>query len=142
MNQAIKALITKLIEARENEIKELRNFLETINETPEPIIEEPTADFLAKGSNILARILKNGDELQILPIESLQIKANDKAIQWLQNKIFQKASEKHGFKYQFIAEKDMLQAIKVQGINEEEKDKLLNATKWALEKAADRAVAN
>jgi len=139
MNQAIKALITKLIEARENEIKELRNFLETINETPEPIIEEPTADFLAKGSNILARILKNGDELQILPIESLQIKANDKAIQWLQNKIFQKASEKHGFKYQFIAEKDMLQAIKAQGINsEEEKQKLLNATRWALEKASTR----
>jgi len=37
--EAVKALITKLIESREQEIVQLKEFLEALNETPEEIIE-------------------------------------------------------------------------------------------------------
>lgn len=136
---AVKALIQKMIEVREQEIEELKGFLEALEATPQPIQETPEAEFLSKGSQVYARILKDKNEVGIYPIESLQIKVNDAAISWLQNKVFEKAAAKHGFQYQFVNRDGFLEAIKVRGqVSQEEIDKLLNATKWAFEKASNR----
>jgi len=137
--EAIRALIAKLIELKEQELTQLKQFLETLNATPEAIIETPEAQFLSKGSKVYARILKGNNEIGIYPIESLQVKVNDATISWLQNKVFEKAAAKHGFQYQFVNRDGFLEAIKVHGqLSQEEIDKLLNATKWAFEKASSR----
>lgn len=137
--EALKALIQKLIETRENEIQELKTFLASLNEMPKEIIETPEAEFLHKGDTLYARLLRKQGEISIFPVESLQIKADDMAIKWLQKKVFEKAALKHGFKFEFLNRNGLLSTIRIHGLKDEhEIEKLLNATTWALEKASSR----
>lgn len=140
MSEILKAYIRCEIEHLESKAESLRKLLKTIEESPKEILETPNADFLARGSQVYARILKCNGELSIFPIESLQIKINDKAIVWLRNKVYSRASEKHGFKFEFVDRNGLLSTIKIHGLtNEAEIEKLLKATLWALEKASERA---
>ena len=126
--ETVKTLIAKLIDFKEQEIRELKGLLHTIEITPTEIAESPDANFLAKGEKVYARILRNDKELSIFPVKSLKIRTGDPAITWLKNKIFERASAKHGF-----------QAIKIKGsISDEQLEKLLNTCRWALEKASSR----
>ncbi|RLI82362.1 hypothetical protein DRP04_04125 [Archaeoglobales archaeon] len=137
--EAILILISHLKDWLHQGLEILSEFQQAVESTPSAIIESPESEFLAKGSQVYARILKDKNEVGIYPIESLQIKVNDAAISWLQNKVFEKAAAKHGFQYQFVNRDGFLEAIKVRGqVSQEEIDKLLNATKWAFEKASSR----
>jgi len=135
--EAVKALIQKMIEVREQEIEELKGFLEALEATPQPIQETPEAEFLSKGSQVYARVLRRNGKLTIFPIESYAIKADDPAIKWLRER-FKKAAEKHpDFKFEFAEKDGRLEKISVSG-NLAEFERLQNATVWALEKAATR----
>ena len=137
--EILKAYLKSEIEYLEDRAKSLRELLKVIEETPKEVIESPNANFLAKGSQVYARFLRYNGELQVFPIKRLQIKVNDRAIVWLRNKVYSRASEKHGFKFEFVNENGLLSAIKVHGLTDEaEVSKLLKATLWALEKASER----
>ena len=137
MVEAIKALLTKLIEFRENEIQELKQLLQTLEQTPAEVLENPECEFLTKKNQLLARLIKREGSLTVLPVESLKIQSNDRAILWLRNKVLPKASEKHGIKFQ-LAEKDgVLTAIQLEGPNAE-LERLLEPISWSLEKASSR----
>ncbi|RLI19042.1 hypothetical protein DRO54_09225 [Candidatus Bathyarchaeota archaeon] len=137
--ETVKALIAKLIDFKEQEIRELKELLHTIEITPTEIAESPDANFLAKGEKVYARILRNDKELSIFPVKSLKIRTGDPAITWLKNKIFERASTKHGFQYKFLEKDGLLEAIKIKGsISDEQLEKLLNTCRWALEKASSR----
>ena len=136
---AILMLISHLKDWLHQGLEILSEFQQAVESTPGPIIETPESEFLSKGSQVYARILRGKNEIGIYPIESLKVKVNDAAINWLEKKVFEKASAKHGFKYQFVNRNGLLEAIKIHGeISQEEVDKLLNATTWALEKANSR----
>ena len=137
--EAMLVLISHLKDWLQRGLEILNEFQQAVESTPGPIIENPESEFLSKGSEVYARILRAKNEISIYPIESLKVKVNDAAINWLQSKVFEKASAKHGFKYEFVNRNGLLEAIKIQGeVREEEVEKLLNATKWALEKASSR----
>jgi len=103
--EIIKALLLKLIESRQSEIQELKQFLQSLEQTPAEVLENPEYEFLTKKNQLLARLIKREGSLTILPVESLKIQSDDRAILWLKNKVLPKASEKHGVKFQFT-EKD------------------------------------
>ena len=138
MAEAVKALIKKLIEFRVREINELKSFLETLEVTPEPVLETLEAEFLSRGNQVYARVFRENNEISIFPIESYAIKAEDRAIKWLKKR-FREAKEKHpDFEFAFVVGKDgKLEKISVKG-NLEEYEKLQNAVIWALEKAGNR----
>jgi len=137
--EAILILISHLKDWLQQGLEILSEFQQAVESTPDPIIENPESEFLSKGSEVYARILRAKNEISIYPMESLKVKVNDAAINWLQNKVFEKASAKYGFKYEFVNRNGFLEAIKIRGeIGQQEVDKLLNATKWALEKASAR----
>ena len=137
--EAVLGLISQLKDWLQQGLQILSEFQQAVESTPGPIIENPESEFLSKGSQVYARILRGRNEIGIYPIESLRVKVNDAAINWLQSKVFEKAAAKHGFKYEFLNRNGLLEAIKIHGeVSEEEVDKLLNATKWALQKASSR----
>ncbi|RLI21520.1 hypothetical protein DRO54_03480 [Candidatus Bathyarchaeota archaeon] len=135
--ETIKVLLRKLIESRENEIRELKQFLKTLQETPKEIIEHSEFEFLTKKNQLLARLLKREGSLTVLPVESLKIQSDDRAILWLRNKVLPKASEKHGIKFQLTEKEGVLTAIQLEGPNAE-LERLLEPISWSLEKAANR----
>ncbi|MCD6240018.1 hypothetical protein J7K27_00650 [Candidatus Bathyarchaeota archaeon] len=135
--EAIKALLAKLIECRESEIQEFKKLLETLEETPKEIIEHSEFEFLTKKNQLLARLLKREGSLTVLPLESLKIPSNDRAVRWLANKVLPKASEKHGIKFQLTEKDGVLTAIQLEGPNAE-LERLLEPIRWSLEKASSR----
>jgi len=135
--EAIKALLIKLIESRENEIQELKQLLQTLEQTPVEVIGNSEHELLGKGSQVYARVLRRNGELIIIPIESYGVKVGDPAVKWLRGR-FEKASEKHpDFKFEFVEKNGRLEKITVSG-NLSEFERLKDATVWALEKAASR----
>ncbi|RLI00112.1 hypothetical protein DRO19_00390 [Candidatus Bathyarchaeota archaeon] len=135
--EAIKALISALIEFKESEVKELQALLQTLEETPKDVIEHSQFQFLTKNNQLLARLIKREGFLTVLPVESLKIPSNDRAVQWLAKKVLPKASEKHGIKFQLTEEDGVLTAIQLEGPNAE-LERLLEPISWSLEKAANR----
>ena len=135
--EAIKALLKKLIESRENEVRELRELLQTLEQTPREILENPEYEFLTKKNQLLARLIKREGSLTVLPVESLKIPLDDRAIQWLAKKVLPKASEKHGVKFQLTEKEGVLTAIQLEG-PDAELERLLDPIGWSLEKASSR----
>jgi len=135
--EVIKTLLAKLVELKENEAQQLRELLQTLEQTPGEILENPEYEFLTRKNQLLARLIKREGSLTVLPVESLKIQSDDRAIQWLAKKVLPKASEKHGVKFQ-LAEKDgVLTAIQLEGPNAE-LERLLEPISWSLEKASSR----
>jgi len=137
--EALKALINKLIETKENEIQELKGLLQALEETPKEVVEQSDAQFLTRKDKLYARILKQDNKLIIMPIESLGIKVKDPAIiHFLQPKILDRMQKKHGIRYR-LESKDgkTLRAIVIEGEGYDE-NRLLDACAWSLEKAANR----
>ena len=135
--EVIKALLIKLIESRQSEIQELKQLLQTLEQTPAEVIENSEHELLGKGSQVYARVLRRNGELIIIPIESYGVKVGDPAVKWLRGR-FEKASEKHpDFKFEFVEKDGRLEKITVSG-NLSEFERLKDATVWALEKAASR----
>ena len=137
MAETVKALLRKLVDLRENELRELKEFLETLEQTPRELVEHSEFEFLAKNNQLLARLIKREGFLTVLPVESLKIPSNDRAILWLKNKVLAKASDKHGVKFQFTEKEGILTAIQLEGPNAE-LERLLEPISWSLEKAASR----
>ena len=138
--ETVFGLINKLEDWLRGGLEIIEDFRKTLEETPEEIIASPSTDFLSKGDKIYARLLKSDSQLQILPVESLGIKADDPAIRWLERHPFRKIAEKHGLKVVFEQKDRVLEKIKVEGkIDEEIMKDLLDPALWALEKAANRA---
>ena len=137
MAETVKALLRKLVDLRENELRELKAFLETLEQTPREVIEHSEFEFLTKNNQLLARLIKREGSLTVLPVESLKIPSDDRAILWLKNKVLPKASEKHGIKFQLAEEGGVLTAIQLEGPNTE-LERLLEPISWSLEKAASR----
>lgn len=138
--EPIKALITKLIDFRENELQELKDFLKVLESTPEPIAEAPNASFLVYKSKIYARVLEDGEKLCVYPLPSLNISRNDPAITcFLQAKVLEQLKQKYGCQYRLETTEDgeRLRAIVVEGTGYDKK-RFLNACAWSLEKAANR----
>ena len=135
--EVIKVLVNKLIEFRQNEIQELKQLVQTLEETPGEILENPEYEFLTRKNQLLARLIKREGSLTVLPVESLKIQSDDRAIQWLAKKVLPKASEKHGVKFQLTEEDGVLTAIQLEGPNAE-LERLLEPISWSLEKAASR----
>ena len=137
--EAILGLITKLKDWLQNGLQILSEFEELVKQTPEEIMKNAKSDFLSKDSQIYARVLSQEHKIFIFPIESFQVKVNDPAIIWLKSHVYTKASRKHNFNFEFVEKDGLLKEICVLGqLNEKEKEKLLNATRWALEKAISR----
>ena len=139
MNEPVKALIDKLEDWLSTGLDILRDFKQVLESTPKPVIEQPEADFLARGSQVYARVLKSRNQLLIIPIESFGVKADDKAVKWLEREPFRHAAEKHGLKVSFEEKNGLLEKIKVEGaLTPEIVDDLLKPALWALEKASER----
>jgi len=112
-------------------------FQQTIESTPQPIQETPEAEFLSKGSQVYARLLRKENEISIYPIESYGIKAADPAINWLKGR-FEAVAQKHpDFQYKFVEKDGKLREITING-NLQQFNSLKSPTIWALQKAADR----
>ena len=138
--EPIKALIAKLIDFRENELQELRDFLKVLEQTPEPITETPNASFLVYKNKTYARVLEDGEKLCVYPLPSLKISRNDPAVtRFLQTKVLEQLKQKYGCRYRLeIAEDgEGLRAVIVEGMGYDKK-RFLNACAWSLEKAANR----
>ena len=135
--EVIKALLRKLIESRQNEIQELKTLLETLEETPKEVMGHSEFEFLTRKNQLLARLIKKQDSLTVLPVESLKIPSDDRAILWLKSKVLPKASEKHGVKFQFTEKEGVLTAIQLEG-PDAELERLLDPISWSLEKASSR----
>lgn len=138
--ELIKALIAKLIDFRENELQELKDFLKVLEQTPEPITETPNASFLVYKNKTYARVLEDREKLCVYPLPSLTISRNDPAIaRFLQMKVLEQLKQKYGCQYRLeIAEDgEKLRAIVVIGTGYDKK-RFLNACAWSLEKAANR----
>ncbi len=105
------------------------------------ITETGTVEHLTdKTGGLLARIVEsNIGETTILPVESLEIKVADPAVQrFLIPRVLEKLTEKHGITYKIEAQQDLLRAIKIKGLNEEQLKELKNPLAWTLEKASQR----
>ena len=135
--EVIKTLLAKLVELKENEAQQLRELLQTLEQTPGEILENPEYEFLTRKNQLLARLIKREGSLTVLPVESLKIQSDDRAIQWLAKKVLPKASEKHGVKFQLTEEDGVLTAIQLEGPNAE-LERLLEPISWSLEKASSR----
>ena len=135
--EVIKTLLAKLVELKENEAQQLRELLQTLEQTPAAIIENSEYEFLTRKNQLLARLIKREGSLTVLPVESLKIESDDRAIQWLAKKVLPKASEKHGIKFQLTEKDGVLTAIQLEGPNAE-LERLLEPISWSLEKAASR----
>lgn len=138
--ESMKALLRKLIDFREKEIEELKAFLQTLEETPEEVIENPEAKMLTRKNKLYARIFERDKKLIVFPVESLGIQVSDPAIsRFLEPRVLQKMKEKHDIEYRLETAQDgkTLTAIVVEGEGFD-KERFLNACGWALEKAANR----
>jgi hypothetical protein len=105
------------------------------------ITETGTVDHLRdKNGGLLAHIVEsNIGETTILPVESLGIKVADPAVQrFLIPRVLEKLIEKHGIDYKIEAQQELLRAIKMKGLNEEQLKELKNPLAWTLEKASQR----
>jgi len=132
--EALKAFCAKFEEWLQNGLQIVKEFEKALAETPKDIIKSPDSDFLTRKDKLLARLLKRENCLIVLPVESLRIKANDRAITWLKNHPLKAAEQKHGVKFIFEEDKGILRSIKLEG-PKEELEKLLQPISWALEKA-------
>ena len=132
--EAVLILISHLKDWLHQGLEILSEFQKAVEETPKEIIESPNSDFLTRKNKLLARLLKRENCLIVLPVESLRIKANDRAITWLKNQPLKAAEQKHGVKFVFEEDKGILRSIKLEG-PQEELEKLLQPISWALEKA-------
>jgi hypothetical protein len=105
------------------------------------ITETGTVEHLTdKKGGLLARIVESDmGETTVLPVESLGIKVADPAVQrFLVPRVLEKLREKHGIDYKIEAQQDLLRAIKIKGLSEEQLKELRNPLAWTLEKASQR----
>jgi len=105
------------------------------------IAETGTVEHLTdKTGGLLARIIESDiGETTVLPVESLGIKVADPAVQrFLIPRVLEKLREKHGINYKIETQQDLLRAIKIKGLSEEQLKELKKPLAWTLEKASHR----
>jgi len=105
------------------------------------ITETDTVEHVtSKTGGLLARIVEsNSGEITILPVKSLGIKVADPAIErFFIPRVLEKLREKHGANYKIEAQQNLLRAIKIKGLSEEQLKELKNPLAWTLEKASHR----
>lgn len=104
--------------------------------TPAPPTEARKVEHLEKRGKLLGRIVRAKDKITVLPIESLQVKTADPAIEHF---LAPRVLEKLGVKYRLEDQQGILRAIIVEGTLSKEREKrLLNACSWAIQKASER----
>lgn len=93
-----------------------------------------------KAGRLLARVFESTDKLTIMPLETLQVKADDPAVQrFLIPKVLERLKEKKELNYAFEADYGFLKVIRVEGkLSSEDKAGLRRAVAWTLEKASSR----
>ncbi len=93
-----------------------------------------------KTGGLLARIVESDmGEITILPVESLGIKVADPAVErFFIPRILEELREKHGVNYKIETQQDLLRAIKIKGLTEEQLEELKSPLAWTLEKASKR----
>ena len=105
------------------------------------ITETGTVEHLTnKTGSLLARIIESDiGETTILPVHSLTIKVSDPAIQrFLIPRVLEKLREKHEINYEIEAHRDLLRAIKIKGLTQEQLEELKKPLAWTLDKASNR----
>jgi hypothetical protein len=105
------------------------------------ITETGTVEHITdKTGGLLARIFESDrGEITILPVESLEIKAADPAVKrFLIPRVLEKLKEKHGANYKIETYQNLLKAIKITGLNQEQLKELKSPLAWTLEKASER----
>jgi hypothetical protein len=105
------------------------------------ITETGTVEHLTdKTGCLLARIIESDiGETTVMPVHSLEIKVSDPAIQrFLIPRVLEKLREKHEINYEIEAHWDLLRAIKIKGLTQEQLEELKKPLAWTLEKASSR----
>jgi hypothetical protein len=86
---------------------------------------------------LVGRVHRVLDTVEFVPAESLTIKADDKAIGWLQREVLEKIKEKHGWNYQIVISKGVLDRVVIyHDLVKERVDELKNPFGWAFAAAA------
>ena len=89
--------------------------------------------------NLVGRVFEASDRVEFIPVESLRIKADDRAVGWLQKNVLEKAKEKHGWNYQLMTDKNgLLDRIVVYGAKTEDVKDLLNPIGWTFWTVSER----
>lgn len=105
------------------------------------IIETGVAEHITdKTGCLLARVFESDTgEFTILPVESLEIKASDPAVErFFIPRVLEKLKQKHGANYKIETSQNLLKAIKITGLNREQIKELKSPLAWTLEKASQR----
>jgi len=94
----------------------------------------------SKTGSLLARIIESDrGEITILPVESLGIKVADPAVErFFIPRVLEKLREKHGANYKIETRQNLLRAIKIKGLTQEQLKELKSPLAWTLEKASHR----
>jgi hypothetical protein len=72
-------------------------------------------------------------------VESLEIKATDPAVErFFIPRVLEKLREKHGANYKIETRQNLLKAIKITGLNQEQLKELKSPLAWTLKKASQR----
>lgn len=89
--------------------------------------------------NLVGRVFEAEDRVEFIPVESLRIKADDRAVGWLQKNVLEKAKEKHGWNYQLMTDKNgLLDRIVVYGAKTSDVKDLLNPIGWTFWTVSER----
>lgn len=107
-------------------------------ETPQTVKAGTISHITDKVGRTLGRIVERQDEAVILPLETLQIKVSDPAVQnFLIPKILQPIKEKHGADYTIGEAKGLLKEIRLRGgAVHDELEELRSPLVWTLMKAS------
>ena len=90
-------------------------------------------------NSLVGRVREADDRVEFIPVESLRIKADDRAVSWLQREVLEKAKEKHGWNYQLMTDKSgLLDRIVVYGAKTEDVKDLLNPIGWTFWTVSER----
>jgi len=133
--------VLKAITSIADDFENLGNLAAELKSLVGEITETCTVEHVtSKTGDLLARIVESDrGDITILPVESLEIKATDPAVErFFIPRVLEKLTEKHGVNYKIETQQNLLRAIKIKGLNEEQLEELKKPLTWTLEKASQR----
>lgn len=111
-----------LLDRLELAVKEIRELMEPKDWIP-----------IEYKGNLVGRIRKVENRIEFIPVESLQIKTDNRAIGWLKRDVLEKSKEKHGWNYQIFEKDGILNRIVIYGEVPDEKIKeMINPIGWTF----------
>ena len=117
----------------------IRHLREAANEIEQMLQPKYGWAPLTYKNSLVGRVREVDDRVELIPVESLKVKMDDRAVGWLQNKVLEKAREKHGWNYQVMADKDgSLGRIVIFGVKTEDVKDILGRVAWAFHTASER----